>query len=124
MLFKPFDIGIVFSALGAVIASFFLAYSGSSGSVTVHVRGENGVWVFPIDAAESLAVSGPLGDTKIEIGGGGASITASPCANQTCVSAGSVRAPGQWAACLPNRVMLYVDADKSGPDNGIDAAAW
>jgi len=122
MLLKPFDIGIVFSALAAVAVSFFLTYSGSGGTSLVNVRGENGLWVFPIDASESLVVSGPLGDTVVEIGGGAARITSSPCLNQTCVSAGRIHAQGQWAACLPNRVMLYID--EGGPDNNVDASAW
>ena len=121
MLLKPFDIGILFSALGVVAASFFLTYSGLSGSGMVNVQGENGRWVFPIDAAESLVVSGPLGDTVVEIGGGAAHIASSPCVNQTCVSAGGIHAAGQWAACLPNRVMLYID---EGGDNDVDASAW
>jgi hypothetical protein len=122
MLIKPFDIGIVFSALCAVVVSFFLTYSGSGGSNLVNVRGENGQWVFPIDAAESMVVSGPLGDTVVEIGGGGACITSSPCLNQTCVSAGRIHESGQWAACLPNRVMMYIDEGE--PNNNVDASAW
>ena len=122
MLLKPFDIGIVFSALGAVVVSFFLTYSGSNGSGMVYVRGENGLWVFPIDATKSIVVSGPLGDTVVELGGGAARITSSPCLNQTCVSSGSIHAQGQWTACLPNRVMVYIDEGKT--NNNVDASAW
>ena len=122
MLLKPIDIGIVFLAFGAVAVSFFLTYSGSNGTSLVNVRGESGLWVFPLDSVESMAVSGPLGDTVVEIGGGAARITSSPCVNQTCVSAGRIHAPGQWAACLPNRVMMYIDEGKT--NNDVDAAVW
>jgi len=122
MLFKPFDFGVVFLALAAVAASFFLNFSGSNGTSLVNVQGENGLWVFPADSAESVVVSGPLGDTVVEIGGGFARITSSPCVNQTCVSAGRIHAPGQWAACLPNRVMMYIDEGKT--NNDVDASAW
>jgi hypothetical protein len=122
MLFKPFDICIVFLAFGAVAASFFLTYSGSTGSSFVNVQSEKGLWVFPADSAESIVVSGPLGDTVVEIGGGAARITSSPCLNQTCVSAGRIHSPGQWTACLPNRVMLYIDEGKT--NNDVDASAW
>ena len=122
MLLKPFDFGIFLCAIAAVAASFFLTYSGSNGSGLVNVSGRNGQWVFPIDAAETIVVSGPLGDTVVEIGGGSARITSSPCLNQTCVSAGRVHLPGQWTACLPNRVMLYIDEGKK--NNNVDAAAW
>jgi len=122
MPLKPFDIGIIFLALVAVAASFFMAYSGSNGTSLVNVQGEKGLWVFPADSAESIVVSGPLGDTVVEIGGGFARITSSPCVNQTCVSSGSIHAPGQWTACLPNRVMLYIDEGKT--NNDVDAASW
>jgi len=80
------------------------------------------MWVFPVDSSESIVVSGPLGDTVVEIGGGFARITSSPCVNQTCVSSGPIHAPGQWTACLPNRVMMYIDEGKT--NNDVDASAW
>ena len=122
MLIKPFDVGIVTSALAAVVASFFLTYSGAGGQSLVNVRGENDFWVFPVDSVESVVVSGPLGDTVVELDGGGARITSSPCVNQTCVSAGRIRESGQWAACLPNRVMMYIEEGES--NNDVDASAW
>jgi hypothetical protein len=122
MPLKPFDTGIVLLALGAVVASFFLTYSGANGPGLVNVQTEKGLWVFPIDSAESMVVSGPLGDTVVEIAGGAARITSSPCLNQTCVSAGPVHAQGQWTACLPNRVMLYIDEGEKKSD--VDASAW
>jgi len=122
MLFKPLDIGIVIPLLGVVIASFFFAYANTGGRDTVNLKSEGGEWVFPLDADETMSVSGPLGDTVIEISGSEARIVSSPCQNQTCVAAGVLRAPGQWSACLPNRVMLYVGEGKT--ENNVDAAAW
>jgi len=132
MLLKPFDFGIAIPLLGAVIASFFGAYSDAGGRSTVNLKSENGEWVFPLDAVETMRVSGPLGDTVIEISGSAARIVSSPCQNQTCVASGAVHAPGQWAACLPNRVMLYVGEGKAAEkptaaqsdENNVDAAVW
>jgi len=126
-MLKPFDVGIAIPLLGIVAASFVAAYSGAGGgragaSAVVFLKGAGGEWVFPADAAETLTVAGPLGDTVVEISGEGARVTASPCLNQTCVAAGAVRLPGQWAACLPNRVMLYIGEGKN--ENDVDAAAW
>jgi len=58
----------------------------------------------------------------VEIDEAGARVIVSPCLNQTCVAAGTVRSPGQWTACLPNRVMLYIGEGKA--QNDVDAAAW
>jgi hypothetical protein len=122
MLFKPLDLTLAFFSLCAVAASCCFIYAGTDGRSTVNLKGENGEWVFPLDAAETMRVSGPLGDTVVEIESGRARIVSSPCVNQTCVSSPAVPAPGQWAACLPNRVMVYVG--EGSREDDVDAAAW
>jgi len=122
MLLKPFDFGIAIPLLGAVVASFLGAYSDTGGRSMVNLKGEGGEWVFPLDAVETMSVSGPLGDTVIEISGSAARIVSSPCQNQTCVAAGALHAPGQWSACLPNRVIVYVGEGEK--ENNVDAASW
>jgi len=122
MLLKPFDFGIVILAFAVVVASFVVVYAGGGGRPVVNLRAEGGRWVFPLDASETVVVSGPLGDTVIEIRDNGARVVSSPCMDQTCVVRGAVRLSGQWSACLPNRVMLYVSAGGDGDD--VDATAW
>jgi len=119
MPLKLFDFFIAVPALGAVIVSFFFAYSGAGGSPSVFLKSENSEWVFPINATETVTVSGPLGETAVEISGGSARVTASPCINKTCITAGAVRSPGQWTACLPNRVLLFIGEG----ENDVDATA-
>lgn len=131
MLLRPFDFGILIPAFGAVLASFIVVYSGTDTRYSIHLKGEAGEWIFPKDAAETLSVAGPLGDTIVAINNGAARVLSSPCANQTCVASGLIRSPGQWAACLPNRVMVFIGegtapanspADRDG--TGVDAAVW
>ncbi|MCL2042989.1 MAG: NusG domain II-containing protein [Treponema sp.] len=123
MPLKLFDFAIIIPALGMVIASFLLVYGGNNGNPAVNLKSDGGEWVFPINAEETMVVSGPLGETSVVISGNSARITSSPCMNQVCVAAGLVSIPGQWAACLPNRVMLYIISETSGQNN-VDAAAW
>ena len=122
MLLRPFDFCVAVTALAVVIASFFLVYANADDRPAVHLKGSSGEWVFPVDATETINVSGPLGDTVVEITGNSARIVASPCLNQTCVAARAVRSSGQWAACLPNRVMLYIGEGEN--KNDVDATAW
>ena len=128
MPLKPFDFFITVPALGAVIASFFFVYSSPGDHGSVCLKSDTGEWVFPADACETVNVTGPLGVTVIEISGGSAHITASPCINQTCVTGGVVRSPGQWLACLPNRVMLYITPSSENGnnknENNVDTATW
>ena len=122
MLLKPLDTGIIIPALGAVIFSFFFAYAGGGDHPLFSIKTAGAEWVFPADASEKIAVPGPLGDTVIEIHDHAARIVSSPCANQSCVAAGAIRQSGQWAACLPNQVVLFIGSGKFEKD--IDAAAW
>jgi hypothetical protein len=127
MLIKPLDLCILIPALAAVSASFFYAYGGGSAQSGISITGETGEWVFPLDAAETVTVSGPLGDTIITIHDRRAQVLSSPCFNQTCVAAGAIDSPGQWAACLPNKVLVSITSTKPGisPDApNVDAAAW
>jgi len=121
-MLKPLDFCVLVPALVVVVASFVFVYSGGGGSPSVNLRGDGGRWVFPLDASETVVISGPLGDTVIEITGGMARVVSSPCADQVCVVMGAVRNSGQWAACLPNRVMLYISA--GGDQGDVDATAW
>ncbi|MDR1104879.1 MAG: NusG domain II-containing protein, partial [Treponema sp.] len=97
---------------------------GGSGEVRAQVMGGGRSWVFPLAAAERLAVPGPLGETMVEIRDGRARIVSSPCMNQICVAAGAVHTPGQWTACLPNRVMVSISGSGREADGEVDAASW
>jgi hypothetical protein len=121
MILKPFDFGVLIFTLCITGASFFFVYSGAGSQNIIRVKGEGVVWVYPPDAAETLYIEGPLGDTVIEIREGRARVLSSPCANQTCVAAGAVHSHGQWIACLPNRVLVSIE---SGGGSDVDASAW
>jgi hypothetical protein len=128
MLLKLHDICIITITLCAIVVSFFFVYATGEGNSIIALKAQNGEWVYPIDANEILLVSGPLGDTVVEIREKGARISASPCLNQTCVAAGIVHLPGQWTACLPNRVMVYISKSMSSNEsvdgNEVDATVW
>jgi hypothetical protein len=113
------------AALGAALILFFSfrVYAPGEGTARLVVEGEGRRWEFPLDAAEILRVQGPLGDTVVELGAGGARIISSPCPNRSCIAAGAVRRHGQWIACLPNRVMVRVEAGLQGGQD-LDAASW
>ena len=133
MLIKPFDIGVIISALGIVLVSFFFAYSDNGNVYTFFLQGENGAWIFPSGADEVVRITGPIGETLVEIHDGAAQIVFSPCVNQTCVATGAVHSRGQWIACLPNRVIVYIDKETgregtapedAGSGVNVDAAVW
>ena len=53
----------------------------------------------------NLVVSGPLGETRVEIRAGRVRIAADPSPRQLCVHQGWIP-PGGAAVCLPNRIAV------------------
>jgi len=117
---KLSDILIIWLVAGITFFSGYTAYLKPQGRPQVLIRGQGSEWLFPINASEIVAVAGPLGDTIVRIEENRARIESSPCDNQTCVAAGLLTRQGQWAACLPNNVLLMIQ----GGDDDVDAVAW
>jgi hypothetical protein len=120
---KPLDFAVLAVALALTLCSALTVYSGAESEARVVIQGSGRSWIFPLEAEERIAVPGPLGETVVEIGGGRVMVLSSPCTNQTCVAAGHIRRPGNWTACLPNKVLVSIEG-KEDEDGTIDAAAW
>jgi len=118
---KILDIIIIFLAVCLTLSSAYAAYVKPQSTVRVLIRGQDKEWTFPIETNETVAVNGPLGDTIVKISEGKAWIESSPCDNQTCVGMGYVHRQGQWALCLPNKVMLVIEGTD---DEDIDIITW
>ena len=74
--------------------------------------------VYPLSVDRSLRVQGPMGVSQVEIAGGAARMTASPCPEQRCVQQGWIRHRGEVVVCAPNRILLQIDGavDGGAPD--------
>jgi hypothetical protein len=97
------------------------AYAGRSGAATVRLRAPGQEWVYPLDGERTVSLHGPLGETVVEIHGGAVRVLSSPCAEKLCVRSGAISRPGQWLACLPNRVFIEV---QGGSAEGFDALSF
>ena len=53
-----------------------------------------------------LQITGPLGDSNVEISNGRTRFVSSPCIRQVCVHNGWLSNAGGFSACLPNRISL------------------
>jgi hypothetical protein len=120
---RPLDVLIIALSSGVTALSAAAVYGHERDSGQVIVQGEGKTWVFPLDAEETIAVAGPVGETVVEIRGMRSRVLSSPCANQTCVAAGYLDHQGQWTACLPNKVFVYIEG--TGKDDGaLDSTTW
>ena len=119
------DVLIVSAAIAAAVFSAVMVYAAPSGEARALIKGQGREWIFPLDAEETLAVPGPLGDTIVKISGNGVRVENSPCVNKTCVAQGAIGKHGSWAACLPNGVFILITiagTETSGDEP--DTFAW
>lgn len=121
--FKPLDIAAVILGIMAAVFISIKVYSHQSGNLFVHITGQSGEWIEPLNKDKDIDVEGPLGITHIKISGGSVAVTDSPCANKLCISMGSASKPNQWIACLPNKVFIKIQGQAANKDQP-DASAF
>ncbi|AEF82166.1 NusG domain II-containing protein [Leadbettera azotonutricia] len=120
---KFLDLVMIFLALALTGLSAYRVYAKPRNTTQVVIQGPDRSWVFPLDAEETVTVPGPLGNTIIRIHDNEAWVEDSPCDNKTCVAVGHIGRHGDWAACLPNNVMLMIEGSNDRP-NALDRTAW
>ena len=76
-------------------------------------------WIYPLDGEVTLRIPGPLGDTMVVIEDGTVRVTSSPCPEKICIKTGRISKPGQWIACLPNRVFISIRGRRSEQPDAI-----
>jgi hypothetical protein len=108
MKLKLLDYLAIVVSLGVIGGFSLYAYSGrdSVGDVAIEASGTQ--WIYPLGADRRETVHGPLGDTIVVISAGRAKVEDSPCPDKLCVHMPAISRPGQWIACLPNRVFIRV----------------
>jgi len=117
----PLDIAAFGLALAIIALVSVRVYARPGGAPAVHLRGPHQEWIFPLDSERTVAVAGPLGDTVVQIRQGQARVLSSPCPEKICLRSGAIARPGQWIACLPNRVFIDIQA---GPREAVDAYSF
>jgi hypothetical protein len=108
---KPWDVVIILLALCLTGFSFFSTYFKPRNSLHVLIEGQNQKWIFPLDAEETVNAQGPLGTTVVRIHENQVWVESSPCDNKICVAAGHLRNNGEFAACLPNNVLIMIEGN-------------
>jgi hypothetical protein len=119
MRIRPADFLLIFLSVLAVGAFSLFAYTGRGTGASVIIEASTKRWIYPIAENRRVAVAGPLGNTIVVISDGKAYVEDSPCRDKICIQMGRISKPGQWIACLPNRVMVRVGGGGDGgkPDD-------
>ena len=118
---RVLDLAALLCSAGVAGAITRWVLGARRGRPIFRVTSGESTWLLRPDTDQVLEVSGPLGNNRVVVRDGSVFMEAAPCANQICVKTGRVARPGQWIACLPNRVFVAVEG---GADEQIDARSY
>lgn len=116
-LLRPGDWGLVFLGIGVVGISFPLLWAGGKAERAVVRLDGKVVAEFPLTAPRRFAVTGPLGETLIEVAPGRARVLSDPGPRQYCVQQGWLTRPSAIAICAPNHVSLSLSGKDASHDS-------
>ena len=105
---------LIFAILVAVIFLTGIAlYGNTEKSSRLIVQTPSGRWVYPLNTPQTISFSGTRGTAEIRIENNTAKIISSACPNKTCIAAPPLKKIGDWNACLPNKIFMYIE----GPED-------
>jgi len=121
MKLKALDFLAILLSLLVIGAFSISAYAGKDAPQDVAIEASGVRWIYPLNVDRQERVPGPLGDTVVIIKGGRAFVDDSPCPDKLCVHMPAISRPGQWIACLPNRVFVRV---RGGSGQDVDELSY
>ena len=101
---------VIMFLLTISLAGIAWVATAPGGTRVVVTNGEQTLFTAPLDQPRSVDLNGPLGQTHLVIDDQGARITSSPCPRKICISMGTARHAGDLLACVPNRILVYIDS--------------
>ena len=115
---KPFDWVAFFLSLILFLGFTFFGWNRGEDTLYLLVESQDGSALYPLSEDREITLEGPVGESVIQIVDGEASFKHSDCADELCVQSGAISKPGEWAACLPNEVII---STRGGESREIDA---
>lgn len=105
------DVIIVLAGIALVGALGMYTWSDSPARVVQIMYAGHTPVEYPAWQDREVRVTGPLGETVLQIHGSRVRVMSSPCAQKICVRAGWLEQAGEATACVPNRVSVALLGD-------------
>ncbi|MGP1438777.1 MAG: NusG domain II-containing protein [Treponema sp.] len=102
------DVLIFLTVAFLTLFSFLAVYSNVDEAFNVVIKSQEKEWIYPLNMDIDVEIPGKLGITKVRIKNNEVSILSSPCPHKTCVQSPPLKKVGDWNACLPNQVFIYI----------------
>jgi hypothetical protein len=105
---RPVDYIIFLLSLFIIFLSSVFSIQHNKGELSAVIEASGKNYIYPVSENNTITVTGPVGKTVISINDNQVYISDSDCRDKICLSMGKLSKPGQWAACLPNRVFVRI----------------
>ena len=106
------DYFILLIFLAVIGIAAMKAFTKKSGSRILMVQTQGERYAYSMEKNMRLEFSGPCGKSIIIIENEEAWFENSDCENRICVESGKISRPNQWAACLPNGIIIYIEGEE------------
>ena len=118
---RLFDFLIFFIFAAIVFFSFEKVFGSRTAKKTLIVQIKEKKYAYSLEKELHLEFEGLIGKSHITVSDGKAWFEDSPCSNKVCVEAGKISEANQWAACLPNGIIIYIEGQSEKEE--VDAVA-
>ncbi|MEA5445255.1 NusG domain II-containing protein [Gammaproteobacteria bacterium AB-CW1] len=105
---------ILAASLGLLLA---MSLDGRSGDTALVMAEDTIVKRINLSRAGEYTVSGPLGESLLEVSNGRIRFADAPCPDRICLRRGWLSQHGDSATCIPNRVHIRLEAEENGYDS-------
>ena len=119
--FKKTDLLIILIFLLIALVFFIPTLSGTEKTLTAVITADGEV-INEIPLSDSTDEEITINNTVIKINGRSVCFSESNCPDKICVRTGNLDSAGDSAACVPNRVSVYITGEKTNDD--IDIMAY
>ncbi len=88
----------------------------------VEVRAGQERYLYPLEEEQVLRFKGPIGYSVIRIANNQVQfILPADCNDKICIQMGQLEEINEWAACLPNQVLVRIIGNDAGKVDGISS---
>ncbi|MFQ6093576.1 MAG: NusG domain II-containing protein [bacterium] len=98
----------------ALLGLIMLPSGRPRGTWAVVESGDGSARRLDLSTDQEVPISGPLGETVVEVSAGRVRVESSPCPHKICVQMGFRDRNGDVIVCIPNKVIVCVRGGERG----------